>query len=247
MNTIAYTIEADLHVHTVASGHAYSTVDEITREAAKRGLKMVAITDHGPCLPGGAHRYHFWNLRIMPPELHGVRILRGIEANIINEAGEIDLPLDYLEHLDIVLAGFHPSCGYESTTAKKNTETLIRAIQNPVIDAIVHPGNMKFPIKPEPVVEVAAQAGMALELNNSSFLPASSREFAYETDEAIARFAKEQAVPIILSSDAHIYTQVGDVMYAAALAFDVGLPAEQILNTSVEAVLDYLAKRHTRH
>ena len=69
-------LEADLHVHTVASGHAYSTVEEITREAARRGLTLVGITDHGPGLPGGAHQYHFWNLRILPEVLNGVRILK---------------------------------------------------------------------------------------------------------------------------------------------------------------------------
>ena len=40
-------IVADLHVHTVSSGHAYSTVMEIVKVAAQKGLKAVAITDHG--------------------------------------------------------------------------------------------------------------------------------------------------------------------------------------------------------
>ena len=49
---------ADMHCHTVASGHAYSTVQEIAREASNKGLEMVAITDHGPSMPGGPHCYH---------------------------------------------------------------------------------------------------------------------------------------------------------------------------------------------
>ncbi|MCL6473023.1 MAG: phosphatase [Firmicutes bacterium] len=236
-------IEADLHVHTVASGHAYSTVEEITREAAKRGLKMVALTDHGPALPGGAHPYHFWNLRIMPSELNGVRILKGVEANITNAEADLDLKPEYLNALQIVLVGFHPNCGYVSDTEAQNTATLIKAMDNPYTDFIAHPGNAKFPINPEQIVNAAAQRGIALEINNSSFLPTSSREAASDFDLQIIDFAKEKGLPLILSSDAHIYTQVGVVDKASELLKRAGVEPEQVLNTSVSAVLDYLAKR----
>ena len=68
-------LEADLHVHTVASGHAYSTVSEIVSAARTRGLGLVALLDHGPGCPGGAHPWHFWNMRVLPSTLDGVRIL----------------------------------------------------------------------------------------------------------------------------------------------------------------------------
>ncbi|MEJ2202017.1 MAG: PHP domain-containing protein [Desulfuromonadaceae bacterium] len=88
--------EADLHIHTVGSGHAYSTIAEIAQEAARKGLKMVAMTDHGPALPGGPHAYHFAALRFVPEYLHGVRVLRGIEANIIG-IGQLDLDAALLD------------------------------------------------------------------------------------------------------------------------------------------------------
>ena len=75
---------ADLHVHTVASGHAYSTVKEIVRVAADKGLLMIALTDHGPGMPGGAHAYHFSNQTALPDSMFGVRILKGIEANVMD-------------------------------------------------------------------------------------------------------------------------------------------------------------------
>lgn len=239
-------IQADLHVHTVASGHAYSTVGEITREAARRGLKMVAITDHGPGLPGGAHPYHFWNLRIMPSELNGVQVLKGIEANIINSRGELDLGADYLENLEIVHVGFHPSCGYESTTVAKNTEVLIKAMDNPYVDFVVHPGNAKFPIDPKVLVEAAVERGIALEINNSSFLPTSSRESAYDFDLLLAESMQEKGLPVIINSDAHIYTQVGVVDVAIDLAQKVGIRQEQVLNSSMSSVIDYLNSRRAR-
>ncbi|MBE0446742.1 MAG: phosphatase [Actinobacteria bacterium] len=239
-------IEADLHVHTVASGHAYSTVEEITKEAAKKGLKMVAITDHGPGLPGGAHLYHFWNLRIMPQELNSVRILKGVEANIVSSDGELDLTDEYLEPLELVHAGFHPSCGYESGSAALNTKVLIKVMDNPLVDFIVHPGNWKFPIDPETLVDAALEKGMALEINNSSFLPTSSRNSARSFDLPIANLAYKKRLQVIISSDAHIYTHVGVVDKAVELAVSAGLDEEQIINTSVRKVLDYLTTRRAQ-
>lgn len=78
---------ADLHTHTIASGHAYSTVTENAHAAAQRGLKVLAITDHGPLMPGAPHPYYFGNLKVIPEYLYGVRILRGIEANVTDRKG----------------------------------------------------------------------------------------------------------------------------------------------------------------
>lgn len=129
---------ADMHCHTVASGHAYSTVEEIAREASNKGLEMVAITDHGPSMPGGPHRYYFGNLRALPQEMYGVRILKGVEANIMDYEGNIDLPARYLDMLDVVLAGFHTYC-YPNGTIEENTMAMINTIKNPYVDIIVHP------------------------------------------------------------------------------------------------------------
>lgn len=239
-------IEADLHIHTVASGHAYSTVEEITREAAKKGLSMVAVTDHGPGLPGGAHPFHFWNLRVIPSELNGVRVLTGIEANITDSRASLDLSEDYLEFLDIVLAGFHPSCGYESDSKVRNTNMLIKAMENRFVDIIVHPGNARFPIEPKPLVEAATELGIALEINNSSFLPTSSRQSAYDFDFEVAEHIAELGTIVVLSSDAHIYTQVGVVDKSIELAQKAGIKIDQVLNTSALDVVDYINRRRRK-
>ena len=55
----------DLHIHTVASGHAYSTIEEIARAAGEKGLEIIAITDHTAGMPGGAHDFHFQNLGVV--------------------------------------------------------------------------------------------------------------------------------------------------------------------------------------
>src|SRR3990172_5803131 len=150
-------LEADLHVHTVASGHAFSTVEEIVKAASLKGLKGIGLTDHGPALPGGAHPYHFWNQRVFPREMGGVRIFRGAEANIVNLKGEIDLAEEILESLDLVLVAFHLYCGYDGKSALENTKVLIKAMENPLVDGIVHPGNPVFPIHAEEVVKAAKE------------------------------------------------------------------------------------------
>ena len=67
---------ADCHLHTTASGHAYSTIGEYANEAAKKGLELIAMTDHGPKMPGTSSFLHFENLKIIPDSMCGVEILK---------------------------------------------------------------------------------------------------------------------------------------------------------------------------
>ncbi len=235
----------DLHTHTVASGHAYSTVYENAAAAAERGLKIMAVTDHGPALPGGAHEYHFWNMRILPDEIKGVRILTGVEANIVNAKGELDLDNDSLRQLDVVLVGLHPLCGYEPGNAAQNTDVLIRAMSNPNVHILAHPGNPWFPIDSERIVEAAGRNNVLLEINNSSFVK--SRPGGEEMTREVARAAFESGLDIILGSDAHLASLVGGFEQAEAEATAIGFGAERIINTDPDRVMRFLrSKRETQ-
>src|SRR5665647_2512149 len=147
---------ADLHVHTVASGHAYSTVKEIACAAAEKGLAMIALTDHGPGMPGGAHAYHFSNQIAIPDSLFGVRVLKGIEANVMDRQGKLDLDDLRLGKLDIVAVGLHTVCAPYGTV-QENTAMMLAAMQNPFVDVIVHPGNPEYLIDEEAVVKEAVR------------------------------------------------------------------------------------------
>ena len=83
-------IIADLHTHTIASTHAYSTVTEMAQAAADAGLYALALTDHGRRMPGAPGAYYFESLGLIPKELFGVRMLKGMEANITDYEGNID-------------------------------------------------------------------------------------------------------------------------------------------------------------
>ncbi len=232
-------IVADLHVHTISSGHAYSTVAEIIEVAAQKGLEAVAFTDHGPAMPGGPHRYHFGNLYILPEKEKNVEILRGVEANIIDKDGSLDLPVQCLRLLDIVWAGLHIPC-FQPSTRNINTKALLNALDNPYVDGIVHPGNPDFPIDETALVQAAAKKGKLLEINNSSFI---ARRGSKTGCREIARLASRYGAPVALNSDAHLAREVGCNEESLALAVESGISSEQIINSNLELLKDFLQKR----
>ncbi len=232
---------ADLHVHSIASGHAYSTIGEIAQEAARKGLQMVAITDHGPALPGGPHPYHFAALRFVPEHLHGVRMLRGIEANILGE-GRLDLDATVLDRLDLVMAGFHEECGFDGRGAEENTRTLLAVMEHPRVKVISHPGNPNFPVDYRAMVQKSVATGTALEINNSSFVI--SRKGSCGNCREIIRLCAELGAPVTVGSDAHIAQGVGEFEVALRELVAQGVRWEQVVNREVATVLAFLGLAH---
>jgi putative hydrolase len=234
-------IVADLHIHTVASGHAYSTIEEYVDRAKKIGLKAIGITDHGPAMPGGPHYYYFQNMRMIPEVMEGVRIYRGIEANVVDAEGKIDTPPPGFTQLDMVMVAMHPRCGYENEGEEKNTEVLLRALEkNPEIKVIAHPGNPKYPINIQRTVSAAKQRGIAIEINNSSFL---SRVGSWERCLEFAREVKRQDGRVIVVSDSHISTMLGGFDKALELIKEAGLSQKHVINTSLERIEKDLLRR----
>jgi len=231
-------IIADMHTHTMASGHGYSTVNELAAEAARKGLSALAITDHGPALPGGPHMYHFGAMRFIPETIHGVRIFRGVEANILDILGTLDLPENYLGKLDYVMAGFHEGCGFDNQGTARNTEALIHAMANPRVKAVSHPGNPVFPLHYEAVVEAACRTGTALEINNTSF--SISRKGSKPICEELAGLIARHGAPVVIGSDAHIAQMVGVFDDALKAVVAAGITETQVINSSEERLLRFL-------
>jgi len=234
---------ADLHVHTIASGHAYSTVMEIARAAADKGLNMIALTDHGPSMPGAPHAYHFSNQVAIPDRLFGVRVLKGIEANVIDRAGNIDLDEKRLAKLDIVLAGLHTICSPYGSV-RENTTMMINAMKNPWVDVIVHPGNPEYPIDEEAFVVAAVERDIAIEINNSSLTI--SREGSRPQCGKIVRLAKQYGAKLIVGTDSHFAEAVGRFSQAVELLHENGVTPQDVLNSSIERILEHLMRRNNR-
>lgn len=234
---------ADLHIHTISSGHAYSTVLENVRAATDRGLEMIAITDHGPAMPGGPHEYHFGNMRVIPDELFGVQILKGVEANVIDRDGKLDLEENRLASLDIVLAGLHTICSPNGSVAE-NTEMMVNAIKNPWVDVIVHPGNPEFLIDAEAVVQAAVQYDVAIEINNSSLK--ASRIGSRPYCEKIVGLVKQYGAKIMVGTDSHFSLAVGDFSQAIELLKQYDISPSSVINTSIAGVRRHLERRTNR-
>ncbi|HHX25068.1 MAG TPA: phosphatase [Firmicutes bacterium] len=232
---------ADLHTHTVASGHAYCSVNEMVQAAADIGLEMIAITDHGPNMPGGPHLYYFGNLRVVPPVIAGVQVLKGIEANIVGPSGELDLPDFMLAKLDIVFAGFHTHTGYDDSGISKNTQALIGALENPYVDGVVHPGNPIYPVDIKEVVSAAKDLGKLIEINNASLTV--TRLDSMENCIKFVESAAEYGAKVVIGSDAHHTSLVGTFDNAIKLVTSVGLKSELVLNTDISKITEFLCSR----
>jgi len=229
-------VKLDVHCHTVSSGHAYSTVTENAAFAAQLGLGYIGVADHGPDMPGGAHLTHFSNLWTLPEVIHGVRVFKGAEVNIINTEGELDLPDDILAKMEFVIASLHR--GVTPPSNKENhTAAIINAMENPHVHILGHPGDAWFDIDIEAVIKQAANTRTIIEINNMSLNPGSIRYNGDEVLTEILKLCREYNVPILASSDAHYCTMIGDVDQAMALINKFGIQEEQVLNTSVERFL----------
>jgi len=232
----------DTHNHTIASDHAYSTVQELAREAADKGIKMFAVTDHGPSLKGSSSEIHFWNLKEIPEFIYGVRVLRGVEANILDYSGKLDLHETILKRLDFVIASFHDIV-IEPSTVEEHTRALEAVLANPYVDAIGHPGNPVFQVDIERVVKTAKKYGKFIEINNHSF---SVRQGCEENCMNFALKCKEHGTKIVCGSDSHISFDLGKLDRVAAILEAAEVPEELLMCTDVDKFEAYLEEKKSR-
>ncbi|RKQ38902.1 phosphatase [Enterobacter sp. R1(2018)] len=230
----------DLHMHTVASTHAYSTLHDYIAIARSKGIRLFAITDHGPDMADAPHYWHFVNMRIWPRVVDGVGILRGIEANIKNTAGEIDCTGPMLDALDLIIAGFHEPV-FPPQDEATHTEAMIATMAAGDVHIISHPGNPKFPVDIPAIAQAAAKYNVALELNNSSFTH--SRKGSGPNCRAIAAAVRDAGGWLSLGSDSHTAFSLGDFDECRKVLAEVEFPEDRILNVTPRRLLDFLESR----
>lgn len=234
--------QLDMHTHTIASGHAFSTLQEMAQAASQKGLRLLGITEHTPGIPGTCDPIYFRNLHVVPREMYGVELMLGAEINILDGEGHIDLSDEYMQMLDLRIAGIHSLC-FKQGRAEENTHGMIRAIQNPYINIISHPGDGTAQLIFEPIVLAARENHTLLEINNSSLKPTRGKVKARPNNIAILHLCKQYEVPVILGSDAHISFDIATFDYALQLVHETGFPEELIMNHSVERFKEYIAQK----
>lgn len=235
-------IEVDSHTHTIASGHAYNTIMEMALSAKEKGLKLLCITEHAVKMPGTCHKIYFQNLRVVPRNIHGMDLLLGTEANIMDHEGKLDMNNNVLKELDIVIASLHIPC-IQPSTIENNTAALIGAMKNPYVQIIGHPDDGRYPVDYETLVKTAKETEVLLELNNSSLKPTSFRPSTRENDLILLQLCKEHNVNISLGSDAHVFSDIASFQYAFELLKEVDFPEKLIANTSAEKFLQLLSRK----
>ena len=235
-------VEIDTHTHTLASGHAYNTVREMVRAAKEKGLKAIAITEHAPEMPGSCHRFYFVNLRVLPRELYGIRVLFGAELNIMDAEGNVDLSPNVIKGLDITIASMHPPCYKGEKTLEEVTKAYIHIMEREDIDIIGHPDDGRFPVDYEELVKAAKRTGTLLEINNSSLKPDGYRANTRENALRMLEYCKKYEAMIVLGSDAHFDTGIADYPYADEVLREAEFPEELIANTSLEKMQSLLKR-----
>ena len=224
-------ISGDFHTHTVFS-HGKGTIEQNVQEAIKRGLKAIAITDHGFGQPFAGitpksfeiMKTQVADLRIKYPE---IRILLGVEANIIKKDGTIDLTDEQEKQMDIILAGYHLSATKRTIPSllslavpavfaqmgvcskgqkRRNTKTYLDAVKKRKIDVITHPGYL-MPIDYVELGKACADLGTYLEISSRHVIP---------NERGLEELLKTD-VKFIINSDAHELYQIGHVNYALRL------------------------------
>lgn len=230
---------ADLHTHTIASGHAYSTLSEMVAAGQAQGLELMGITEHGSAISGTCDPLYFKNLWVVPRQWGQLRLLLGAELNILDTKGTIDMTEKDWRYMDIRLAGIHSIC-WDGGTAAQNTDGVIAAMHNPWINIISHPCDGTADLLFEPLVLASRETGTLLEINNNSIRPGRGKPKARANTIELLRLCRKHDVPVICGSDAHITFDVANFTSIPELLEETDFPDELILNDKPQQLLKLL-------
>ena len=231
---------ADTHAHTIASGHAYSTLREMAYAASQNGLEVLSLTELAPEMPGSCQEIYFRNLSVIPREMYGVKLLLGSELNIMNPEGELDLSEAICKNLDLVIASIHSPCYGFGHSVKENTNAYVEVMKKPYVDIIGHPDDGRFPIDYEVLVRTAKETKTLLEINNSSLRPGGFRKNTRENVLQMLELCKQYEVSVTTGSDAHIDVDAGNFEYVKEVLEYCKFPEELVVSTEFNKLKGFL-------
>jgi DNA polymerase (family X) len=237
-------IKADLQTHSTWSDGKLSML-EMARAAAKRGIKVIAFTDHSVSLgvTGGLsmerHKEQAAEIKKIQKQLGDkILVLHASEVEIRAD-GTLDYPDEFLATLDLVVASLHTSL---RQPREKVTQRVINAIRNPHVDIIGHPTGRLIPdregadLDMDAVLAAAAETGVALEIN--------AHPSRLDLDDVYARRAKELGIPLSINTDAHSEADMDMLPYGVATARRAWLEPKDVINCwTKDKLLKWLKKR----
>ena len=238
--------ESDLHTHTRYS-HGKGSIEDVVKAAIGKGLKCIGISEHGPGnFSVGVSREKLAEMKAEIIRLRSVypdiEILFGVEANILDEDGTLDVRPDEFGYYDYVCAGWHyaaaervtPGALYmglvnfmrsrRSDPPKKqivnNTNMVVNAIERGGIMFLTHPGS-RAPVDILEVASACARKGTLLEINTLHITI---------TPKMMEKLIPLDDVRFIVNSDAHSPSRVGDFQHAIKLITETGLDPARVVN-----------------
>lgn len=224
-------IIADTHTHTIRSGDAFSTLKENIIAAKNQGVKYLCMTEHAySVFPDAPKPVYFKSQHALPREYEGVTLIRGVETNIINYDGTLDMPDEILNWLDWVIASMHSSA-LKPKSERDHTEAWIAVARNPLVDVIGHCDDIHFSFDIEAVIPEFAKNEKIVEVNNQSeIVRKGSKDFA----KRIFTECKKNDVKIVVSSDGHYDGAIARFDRSLQLLKEIDYPEELIINADEE-------------
>jgi DNA polymerase (family 10) len=223
-------MRGDLHMHTTASDGTAS-IREMAEAAKERGLQYIAITDHSKRvsmangLDADRLRAHWQEIDAVRAQVTGIEILKGIECDIL-ETARLDLDDDVLAEADLVLAVLHYGLKQPRAQIMKR---LLTAIENPHVDIIGHPSGRLIGRRQPADIDypalfaAAAEHGVMIEIN--------ANPMRLDLDDIQTIAAREQGIPIVISTDAHSPTGLDLMRYGLDVARRAALEKKHVANT----------------
>jgi DNA polymerase (family 10) len=223
-------LQGDLHVHSRDSSDARATLPELLAEGRSLGRRYLAITDHSRSRPLGLDDEHLARqaatIRGLDRRHRGPpRLLTGVEVDILPDGG-LDLDPETLTGLDCVVASVH---SHFKDAPGRMTDRLVTALRSGVVHVLGHPSGRQighrdpYAFDLARVLRAARENGVALELN--------AQPERLDLNDKGCRLAKAAGVPVVISSDAHFASQLGNLRYGVFVARRGWLEKGDVLNT----------------
>ena len=260
-------IACDVHTHTIFSRHAYSTLEENVRAAAELRFELLGITDHFSAMvhPESAagvdlrDYQHFLNFEVWPEVCHGVRLMHGCEADIVDLDGNLygwDMPVErslggpaaspaetlqqvVFRGCDYVIASVHGRRWAEGASREQLTRMYLRALEHPKVLILGHVGRSGLDFDIDAVAKRARELGKLIEINESSLY---GRQDSTSRCVEIARRCKAAGCMLATGSDAHISYDVARLDRSRQMLEEIGYPARLVATRDAETFLRALER-----
>lgn len=223
-------IRGDLQMHTTASDGKHS-IEQMAEAARELGYEYIALTDHSKAvtvangLDEKRTLQQIKKIREAEESVGGIRLLASSEVDILKN-GTLDLNDDVLAQLDVVVVSVH---SYMNLEKPAMTERILAAIENPYAQILAHPtGRLLLRRDPydydmEKVLDACRKNRVAVECN--------AYPDRLDLRDAHLRLAKQRAVKVVISTDAHATNQLRVMKYGVATARRGWLEAKDVINT----------------